>query len=589
MDELRDLLAQADQIGEMSREDAEQYRDDLRAAADDVIEAGVDDDATLELLDQAATTIEAAQARMDALDAEAEERSQRVASIAERIRGEQREEGDGEGEGEGAEGDGDAGEGDGAEGGDATGGDGAEAEDDGEGAEGERQAVAASGQRRSGITRQRVRRPDLMEAQRRRQRANGGNGELSLVAAANLGSVQAGTPLTPETLAQAMIEAYRLSEGYRGPRVKVPVARIGARGGDPAELYGEERTLRMGSPEANTAKVAAVTSVSSLTAAGGICAPTPVRYDLPAVGVDDRPVRDDLLARFGADRGGIRTLPPPELTDFTGAVAAWTEANDQNPTSPTTKPCLTMTCPTEEETLVDAITRCLKIGNFRARFFPEQVQTWIEQAAVWHARFAETRMLTAIGSGSTQVSSGQLLGAMPDTVATIVRATAAFRSRRRLGAQRLRWGIPFWLLNLLTADLARQMPRGGSLEEQYAVAEAELLRIFSALGLNVTTFLDGETGQVFGAQGDGPLIGWPSTVVTYLFPEGSWLFLDGGQLDLGIVRDSTLVGTNDYLVFAETFENVHFHGIESHRLTLDLCPDGSVAGTVDVNPCTVGS
>lgn len=32
------------------------------------------------------------------------------------------------------------------------------------------------------------------------------------------------------------------------------------------------------------------------------------------------------------------------------------------------------------------------------------------------------------------------------------------------------------------------------------------------------------------------------------------VYIDGGVLDLGIVRDSTLNSTNDYHVFGETFE-----------------------------------
>jgi hypothetical protein len=53
---------------------------------------------------------------------------------------------------------------------------------------------------------------------------------------------------------------------------------------------------------------------------------------------------------------------------------------------------------------------------------------------------------------------------------------------------------------------------------------------------------------------------WPwgakKALVWYLFPEGAVQFLDGGRLDLGVVRDSTLDSTNDYELFTETFASI---------------------------------
>jgi hypothetical protein len=66
-----------------------------------------------------------------------------------------------------------------------------------------------------------------------------------------------------------------------------------------------------------------------------------------------------------------------------------------------------------------------------------------------------------------------------------------------------------------------------------------------------------------------------------MFSEGTFLFLDGGTLDLGIVRDSSLNATNDYKMFVETFEAVAKVGIESLRITANLDVTGAVAGTVD--------
>jgi hypothetical protein len=74
---------------------------------------------------------------------------------------------------------------------------------------------------------------------------------------------------------------------------------------------------------------------------------------------------------------------------------------------------------------------------------------------------------------------------------------------------------------------------------------------------------------------------FPDQFVWYLFAEGSFLFLDGGTLDLGVIRDSTLVGTNDYKMFVETFENVALVGVESLQVTSTINVNGVAAALRD--------
>ncbi len=92
-------------------------------------------------------------------------------------------------------------------------------------------------------------------------------------------------------------------------------------------------------------------------------------------------------------------------------------------------------------------------------------------------------------------------------------------------------------------------------------------------------------------QVDGALVGWPSSCDALLFPQSTFIFLDGGELNLGVVRDATLVGTNDAIVFSESMEAVAKRGVESLHLDMDLCPDGSSSAAVDVHGtvCPQGS
>lgn len=600
LQELLEIFNDEARRSEMTTEELNELLGLLRDQADDLLEGEVDDEILAELT-EIAESVEAVEAAINAAEAAENERAEQAQSLADRIRG-QAEDGDGE-DGEGEDG------GDGAEGADETddaegaettetgdevdeGGE-TETEDETEGAQPE--AVAAGATRAPytpRVTRVAARRPQT-EMGRQRARAEAQRAQpLSLVASANVGAadISAGDRISdPSDLAAVFLAAYEGSAGYRGPRAKVRVATAGSR--NVRELYGDDRVLTR-DPIANEQRINAVTSPQAIVAAGGRCVTSEVNYDLPVIsGSEARPVRDDMLVRFGADRGGVITRTPPVLADLVGsdAVDVWTETNDQNPSDPATKPCLTVTCPEDSESIVDAITKCLQFGNFRARFDPESVQAWSDLAAVHHAREAESRLLTTIGTGSTQVTSGQLLGAARDVLTTIDRAQASMRSHHRLDrAVPLVFGFPFWLYDMLRTDIARQIPVG-TLDETLALAEAQIDRWFAIRNVRPVGFLDGEAGQIFGAQGDGALVGWPSTVVTYLYPEGSWLFLDGGTIDLGIVRDSTLNSTNDFQMFAETFEQVHFNGVESYRLTMDLCPDGAVSGTVDIDPCSTGS
>jgi hypothetical protein len=52
--------------------------------------------------------------------------------------------------------------------------------------------------------------------------------------------------------------------------------------------------------------------------------------------------------------------------------------------------------------------------------------------------------------------------------------------------------------------------------------------------------------------------------------QGTFLYLDGGTLDLGLIRDSTLNATNNFEIFAETFENIA--RIDGRPLTITTAP-----------------
>lgn len=380
--------------------------------------------------------------------------------------------------------------------------------------------------------------------------------------------------------------------------VKIPVAVSRAEFPD-SMVLGRDAYL-------NQAKIEARTSPEAITASGGICAPVPYRYDLPTVGDTGRPVRDSAMARFGVQgtRGGIKTLTPPTIEDvdgINGPVSFWTEANDQTPSNPTTKPYLTIPCTNAEtESRVYAIPLSFKVGNFRERWFPENVRAFQNLAAVWQARVAEAKLLASIAAGSKVVSHGQVLGSSQDTMTAIRQLIAGIRYRHRLGR-----GVRFrvvgfeWVLDNIITDMIRKGSGDVTDERLRKNAEAEVNGYFAALGVNVTWSPDFEYGKAIGqaggplagTQGVGSVIGYPTLARFYVYIEGAWLFLDGGEVNLGVIRDSTLVGTNDMLMFSETFEGAHFHHVpgESYVYDIDICANGAAASAVDIAPCVSGS
>lgn len=544
----------------------------LVSTADAILDTdGGPDDLGLEALEFIAAASEAITAEEGDRETAATDRANRAQELADRIRGGAGDDGEpaASGDDDDASGDdADSGDDDADQSGDDDG-DSGDA-DDADASADDREPVAASGGARSTVSRVNARRPGAVTPRRTPART-----ALTLTASAGVPGVQMGARLDTPRLATAMLGMLKAMRGQSiAPGMKVPVATAALDFPDAGYLDGNVRT--------NAAKLEAHTSPAAVAAAGGICAPPAPRYDYPTeLATDARPVRDG-LTRFGADRGGVLLPSVPTIQDLDGAVSFWTTEDDVDALTDdeVRKPCLRVDC--GEDDLVDlyAVVQCLEFGNFNARTWPERIARYLSLAGAWQARQAETRLLTRIGALSTQVSVPQNLGTARDVLTALDLAGAGMRNRHRMAPTApLRWMAPAHLRDQMRSDLTREMP--GSADERLAAADAAIETFFGARHINVSWFLDGEAGQVFGAQADGPLLGWMPNVVSYLFPEGSFLFLDGGELNLGLVRDSTLNARNDFQMFAEVFENVAFYGTESYRLSMTLCPTGAAAGTVE--------
>lgn len=392
------------------------------------------------------------------------------------------------------------------------------------------------------------------------------------------GNFEPGDNLTLKQVAALATTAWNRSHVVDGPAQDMPLARIKI--DTPAE-----RTLIDGDEAGNYRKIQDVVGPEALVASGGLCAPVEPYYDLALLATEATPVIDS-LPRFAAERGGIRFMTPPTLASVTTAVGKMTAANDALGGTNATKTCQTIPCPAQTQVVIQAIYHCLSFGNMGARAWPELVEQFTGLTMAAHARVRETAALDAIAAGSTAVTAGAIGGAVNTLLGQVIVAADGMRNRQRMDPNAvLRGYFPTWTLGLLLTDLIRGQFDRFSRDK---AGVAALLREMA--GVEATFYMDGATagGQVMGAQAGGALNSYPANVRWYLFPEGTWLRLDAGELDLGIVRDSVLNATNDFQMFGEVFENFANIGVESIAInSTAVCASGAVTAPGSAPSCPI--
>jgi hypothetical protein len=298
-------------------------------------------------------------------------------------------------------------------------------------------------------------------------------------------------------------------------------------------------------------------------------------YTMPNFASTARPVRD-ALPSFQADRGGVNVPAVTYIADIDTAITVIEEADDALGGTFATKSCQDMDCPAYTEVPVTIISHCREYGNLNAMAWPEKIAHENDLTMAAHARTSETYLLDRIKALSlnvTQAAVGSQMNAFGSLVHAITKATAGIRFRLRAdGGTRFRALFPIWIGDMLAADNALMN------FDRYQ-AQAQLTSALERYGVSVSYYLDpvtGGTSQGFAAETASALDDFPDDVQYALYVEGSFIHVDSGSLELGLVRDSTLNSTNDFQLFGESFENVARLGPEQGALwvTQDVCPNG---------------
>lgn len=330
----------------------------------------------------------------------------------------------------------------------------------------------------------------------------------------------------------------------------------------------------------------------ALVAAGGWCAPSEIRYDFFNIACEDGLID---LPTFGVSRGGIQFPVSPSLADVFGTAPnqafggfsvafsgdsipwLWTEADDiAAVTGSPTKPCIRVPCPDFDEERLECYGLCLTAGNLTDDAYPEATRNFLQLLMSAHAHAMNGRLIqlmvarssAAIDTGSYAVTGQpvyqQIYGGL---------SLAATDYRARYGMcmdDVLEVVAPFWVRDVIRADMAW---RTGV--EARQISNAEINAQFAALNVRVQWVND---WQVRGAGQFGnatELDDWPTSATFMVYAAGTFIKGNGLQLDLGVVRDSTLNETNDHTAaWSEECHLIARVGHESRQYTINFCVNG---------------
>ncbi len=357
--------------------------------------------------------------------------------------------------------------------------------------------------------------------------------------------------------------------------------------------FPEDRELT-GDRDQDRQKVEAIVAASfpggigqySLTASGGLCAPAEPFYSLVNFASQAEPVWDSLPV-FAARRGAVNVPESGTIGDITTAISSISEANDALGGTFATKSCQSLSCPSYTETAVNIIAHCREYGNLNARSWPELIANQNELTMAAVAQTSEDFILERIKALSVNVSSGAAtLSALTYLVDAIAKSMFGIRGRLRMpNDARFRALLPIVMLDMLLVDAVQNG------FDRYKT-RGELDSFLRSTGIDPIYYMDGDfaAGDKMipdAAQGAGTLESWPNTFQWALFPEGAFLGIDMGVLELGIVRDSELNSTNDFQVFGERFRNVvRIAPAQScYWETTTLCAVGSFPGAGTTRTC----
>lgn len=340
----------------------------------------------------------------------------------------------------------------------------------------------------------------------------------------------------------------------------------------------------------NNAMVASGGGLTALTASGHPCAEYAPSYEFFRLAEPQNPFEQGTNV-VQAPRGGINYIVPPSVAAAAGAIDISAQDRDftdsfvQFDAGP--KACITVSCPATSSAEVSAVSQCVTFDNLNYKVFPEQVAAFLEDVAVQFTSVKEVFYLDYVNSNSTAVTGDFCYGFSRSILYDWTTATVAYRKRHGMAPDaNMIVAAPDWAREAVKLDMALDGYQGLS---YWDITDSVLSGALAARNITPIWYNDNPTGVTpnqkwNGAQGVGALNPWPTKVKAFIYAPGTFVRLDGGTLDVGLVRDSTLNRTNDLQLFMEEWIGIAKLGFESVGLLSTLCING--AGPIGVEACT---
>lgn len=309
-------------------------------------------------------------------------------------------------------------------------------------------------------------------------------------------------------------------------------------------------------------------TAESLVAAGGWCRPSDYRYDFFSIEASGGMVD---LPEVSVS-AGLRYPVSPSINDLlaTDALWLWTEADDITAASNSTprKTELRIPCVTFEETRLDAHGVTLRHGNLSDRAWPSLTKRITGLTLAAHNHTVNSRFLAAMASDSTPFDLTQEITVSSVTAAFLHAVTLraeVYRDLYKMDSNALLEVVaPDWIPGSVQTDVSK---REGLLEINF-----EKTRITSALAARNIRVQWVDDWQNLSASAEE----FPSSADFLLYAPGTWVRGNGGSLDLGVVRDSTLNAMNDHTaLWTEQFLSLMKFGYRSERVTFPVKTTGA--------------
>lgn len=275
----------------------------------------------------------------------------------------------------------------------------------------------------------------------------------------------------------------------------------------------------------------------SLVAAGGWCAPSETLYDFCSLETVSGILS---IPEITVRRGGINFTKGP---DYGALAATWgflqTEAQAE---AGDVKVCYEIECPDFTEVRLDAIGFCITNGILTNVGYPELTRRILEIGAVAHAHKVNASVLSRIST---------LIGAATNFTEIGPSATADILDALTLQAEILRYQyalapnatievvLPVWSRNIIKSDLSRRT----GVENFLSLSDAQVQALFGARGLAVQWVYDWQPLPVSGGTAGQA---WPTTVDAMLYPAGAYVKGTADVISLDTVYDSVGLSTNTY-------------------------------------------